>query len=165
MNFISGFLDFWEILTGVIDDNKAKIIRFLCFALLVIGTGWAVFNFFRADSLSNTNADVLSTGRHYVPEDDGQALRHMANLAQTVQEMRQGGLAIAEHINEAHTKPFNTDAKDIVELKKELSSDVKQAETAAEEDQIEIIVRAIETEGGKHRAVFYCFDNVVCTWF
>lgn len=122
MNFVSGFSDFWEILTGVIDDNKAKVIRFLCFALLVVGIGWAVFNYFRADLLSNTNIDSLSTGGHYVPEDDGQALRHMANLAKTVQEMRQGGLAIANHINEAHTRPFNTDASEIVELKKETSA-------------------------------------------
>ena len=152
MNFISGFLDFWEILTGVIDDNKAKIIRFLCFALLVVGIGWAVFNFFRADLLSNTNADVLSTSRHYGPEDDEQALRHMANLAQTVQEMRRGGTAIANHINEEHTRPFNTDASEIIELKKETSADITPEQTI-EEDQIEIIVRAIETEGKKHRAV------------
>ena len=106
MNFLNSFSDFWEILTGVIDDNKAKIIRFTCFIFLAIGIGWAVFNYFQASLLSNTDVNALNQPR-YVPPNDEREYKRMADLAQTVQDMRHGGDAIANATAAAHTRPFN----------------------------------------------------------
>ena len=153
MNFFSNFSDFWEILTGVLDDNKAKIIRFTCFILLALGIGWAAFNYFRADLLANTDVNALPQ-EHYVPPDDGRALKRMADLAQTVQEMRHGGTAIADTIANIHTRPFNVTGEKVIDSSSTaaLSLDTQPAQTV-EEAEPEIFVRAIMLAGKTHAAV------------
>ena len=152
MNFFDNFSDFWEILTGVIDDNKAKIIRWICFAILIFGIGWAIFNYFRANILSNTEVNAFSQG-HYVPEDDGKALKQMADLAQTVDSMRRGGETIAAAIDANHTKPFNVkDSGESSDLTA-MSQDVQPAQTAQEDTSPEIFVRAIMMAGKTRAAV------------
>jgi len=150
MNFINGFTDFWEILTGVIDDNKAKIIRMTCFTFLAIGIGWAVFNYFRAAMLSNTEVNAFPQ-THYVPPDDGRELKRMAALAQTVQDMRHGGMAIAGHIAEVHTRPFNIADNGEIITASTLSLDTQPA--PVEDSNPEIFVRAIMTAGKTRAAV------------
>ena len=153
MNFINGFSDFWEILTGIIDDNKAKLIRYTCFFLLLAGIGWAAFNYFQADSLANTDDNVSSPG-HYVPPDDGREYKRIANLAQTVEDMRDGGVAIAEAIAIAQSRPFNVNGSPVKEPDSNLAvSFDSQPTKVAEEDQTEIFVRAILTAGKSHTAV------------
>ncbi|MBR2208178.1 MAG: hypothetical protein IJ859_05140 [Synergistaceae bacterium] len=152
MSFINGFSDFWEILTGVIDDNKAKIIRFTCFMLLAIGIGWAAFSYFRAGLLSNTDVNALNQP-HYVPEDDGRALKRMADLAQTVQDMRHGGNAIAEAIAIAHSRPFNVSGTPVKEVDSNLALSFDSQPQTTEEEQTEIFVRAIMMAGKTRAAV------------
>ena len=164
MNALSSdnFADFWEILTGVIDDNKAKIIRFSCFALLIIGALWAVFNYIRADMLADTETNTFGSS-HYVQDDGGAALKRMADLAQTVQDMRQGGMAIADSIVLAHTKPFNIDGYTESGLENlgrgtsstaaAISSDVQPAVQNVEEAEPEIFVRAVMMTGDTRAAV------------
>lgn len=152
MNFMNSFSDFWEVLTGVLDDNKSKIIRYVCFILLALGIGWAAFNYFRADLLANTDINALPQ-EHYVPPDDGRALKRMADLAQTVQEMRHGGNAIAEAIATTHTRPFNVAGEKITEPSTvALSLDTQPTQTV-EEAEPEIFVRAIMLAGKTHAAV------------
>ena len=153
MNFINGFSDFWEILTGVVNDNKAKLIRYTCFLLLIAGILWAMFNYFRADLLVNTDDSVLSRG-HYVPQDDGRALKRMADLAQTVEDMRHGGNAIAEAIAIVHSRPFNVSGSPVKEPDSNLAlSFDSQPAQVPEEEQTEIFVRAIMTAGDTRAAV------------
>ncbi|MBQ7196567.1 MAG: hypothetical protein IJS40_04070 [Synergistaceae bacterium] len=155
---IETFADFWEILTGVIDDNKAKIIRLLCFTLLLFGIAWAAINYFRADQIANTELEFYSEERHQ--RDDGSALKQMADLAKTVQDMREGGEAIAAKINAAHTRPFNIDGYNEMGLE-DLGEAVKPEDqlpdgaTAenAEEKEPEIFVRAVMTSGKTHAAI------------
>ena len=153
MNFMNSFSDFWEILTGVLDDNKSKIIRYVCFILLIAGIGWAGFNYLRADLLANTEINALPQ-EHYVPPDDGRALKRMADLAQTVQEMRHGGNAIAEAIANIHTRPFNVTGEKVIDPSQTaaLSLDTQPVQTA-EEAEPEIFVRAIMLAGKTHAAV------------
>ena len=157
------FTDFWEVLTGVFDDNKSKLIRLTCFTLLAFGAMWAALNYFRADRLSDTEVEVYRPERMELHREDP-ALKRMADLARTVQEMRQGGEAIAQAITAAHTKPFNTEGynemglEDLGEDKIQLSEnnlmtasgEIKPAE---EEQKPEIFVRAIMTSGKKRTAV------------
>ena len=103
---IDSFTEFWEVLTGVFDDNKAKIIRLVCFSLLAFGIMWAATNYFKADKISDTDVEFYRpapTEAHA----DGAALKRIADVAQAVQDMRNGGEAIAATILAAHTKPFN----------------------------------------------------------
>lgn len=151
MNLFDDFSDFWEILTGVFDDNRAKIIRYLCFAILVFGIGWAVFNYFRANTLSNTDENTFSQG-HYVPEDSGRALKQMADLAQTVDNMRHGGETIAAAINSRHTRPFNADVLPESADLMALSGDIHYVQTN-EDTTPEIFVRAIMLAGNTRAAV------------
>lgn len=108
MNILDSFTDFWEALTGVLDDSRAKLIRLSCFTLLVFGVAWAAINYFRADKISDTDIEFYSTSHHEGREDSA-ALKKIANLAHAVQEMKQGSEAIAATIAAKHTKPFNID--------------------------------------------------------
>ena len=152
MNFLNSFSDFWEILTGVIDDNKAKIIRFTCFIFLAIGIGWAVFNYFQASLLSNTDVNALNQPR-YVPPNDEREYKRMADLAQTVQDMRHGGDAIANAIAAAHTRPFNVSGTPVTEPTSVALSLDNQPTQNVQEEQTEIFVRAIMMAGKTRAAV------------
>ena len=153
------FAEFWEILTGVIDDNKAKFIRLTCFTLLLFGIAWAAISYFRADRIANTELEFYSEARNDQHNDEV-ALKRMAELAKTVQDMRQGGEAIAATINAAHTKPFNIDGynemglEDLGEAEKpeDKLPDGTLAENA-EEKEPEIFVRAVMTSGKTRAAI------------
>ena len=58
--FHEGFVSFWETLTGVLDDDRSKIIRLSCFVLLFLGIIWAGLNYFQAERISNLDEDVDS---------------------------------------------------------------------------------------------------------
>ena len=113
MNFlIESFQEFWEILTGVIDDNKAKLVRLSCFTLLFLGMLWAGVNYFRADRIADTNVEFdpsflgIRGSSTSEPENRGE-LNKFEALAKTVSDMRQGGEAIATTIAAMNTRPFN----------------------------------------------------------
>ena len=108
--FSSSILEFWDMITGVIDDNKAKIIRFSCFGILIVGIFWAAFNYFKADRIADTSADSGYIDRYRAPRvEDTSELNNFAKLVKTISEIKQGSEAIAETITRINTKPFNTD--------------------------------------------------------
>ena len=164
MNSISEiFLDFWEVLTGVFDDNKSKIIRLTCFTLLAFGAAWAALNYFQADRLANTEVEIYRESRTETHRDDT-ALKRMVELARTVQDMRQGGEAIARLIASAHTNPFNTEGYNDMGLEdlgeSRINSTGNNFMTASEDVQPadefqppQILVRAVIMSGKKQAAV------------
>ena len=105
---LDSFTEFWEILTGVFDDNRARLIRLSCFTLLAFGVAWAAINYFKADRISDTDVEFYSPSQREA-RGDSAALKKMADLVHTVQEMKQGGEAIAAAIAARHSKPFNID--------------------------------------------------------
>ena len=116
MNFLtsaifSSLSEFWDILTGVIDDNRSKIIRLTIFVTLSLGIMWAVLNYFRADRISDTQRDLgYASDYVFTPrENNEQSLTQMADVAQKLAELRDGGQAIAGKIAVIHKKPFNID--------------------------------------------------------
>ena len=108
-NVIETFAEFWEILTGIFNDNRSKIIRLVCFGVLALGAIWAAFNYFRADMLANTEVEVYRQEQSGRRREDDASIQRIMNLANTIQSMREGGEAIARAIQNSHTKPFNID--------------------------------------------------------
>ena len=162
---LDSFAGFWEILTGVFDDNRAKIIRLVCFSLLAFGIMWAAMNYFKADRIADTDVEFYSPA-YESREPDRVALKRMADLAQAVQQMRQGGEAIAETITAAHTRPFNIEGYNEMGLESlgtggvaaggrltlaEASGDVRVQE--AENDIPNILVKAVMTSGKTRAAI------------
>lgn len=113
------FEEFWEILTGVIDDNKAKLVRLSCFTLLFLGMLWAAVNYFRADRISDTSIEFNSPfmgGHHSTTTENRAALNKFEALAKTVGEMRRGGEALASTIIAMNSRPFNIESVDAIGL-------------------------------------------------
>ena len=107
-DFREGFTSFWETLTGVLDDDRAKIIRLTSFVVLFLGIIWAGLNYFRAERISNLDEDM---DNYSVSESGGssETLNKLTEIAQTVGTMRKGGEAIAESLSSMNTMPFNID--------------------------------------------------------
>ena len=105
-DFREGFTSFWETLTGVLDDDRAKIIRLTSFVVLFLGIIWAGLNYFRAERISNLDEDM---DNYSVSGSGGssETLNKLTEIAQTVGTMRRGGEAIAESLNSMNTMPFN----------------------------------------------------------
>lgn len=102
-----GFVHFWEILTGVFDDNQSKLLRILCFTLLFMGCVWAGLNYFKADRIANLEeqVDLPIASRH--KRGRNETLEKLMEAARAVGTMRRGGEAIANSISQMNTSPFN----------------------------------------------------------
>ena len=107
-------IEFWEIITGVLDDNKSKLIKLSCFGILFFGMMWAALNYFRANRIADTNVNADEEISTFVPSTraEDEALYKLESLAKTVGDIRNGGEAIANKIIEIHTKPFNIEGYD-----------------------------------------------------
>ena len=107
-------IEFWEIITGVLDDNKAKVIKLSCFGILFFGMMWAALNYFRASRIADTNVDAENEISTFIPSTraEEESLHKLEALAKTVGDIRTGGEAIANKIVEIHTKPFNIEGYD-----------------------------------------------------
>lgn len=101
---------YYEMLTGVFNDDQSKLIRYVCFAVLFIGMFWAGFNYFRATMLADTETpldeDLFQDVR--MPGNEA-SLQRIVDLAQTVDTMRSAGASIAATIAGIHNMPFNVD--------------------------------------------------------
>ncbi len=106
-DFREGFTSFWETLTGVLDDDRAKIIRLTSFAVLFLGIIWAGLNYFRAERISNLDEDMDSYSASAPGGQGSETLNKLTEIAQTVGTMRKGGEAIAESLSSMNTMPFN----------------------------------------------------------
>ena len=102
---------FYEMLTGVFNDEQSKIIRYVCFAVLFAGMMWAGFNYFRASILADTDKPLdpdMFQDAVQIPRNDA-ALQRIADLAQTVDAMRNVGSSLAGAMDRLHHMPFNLD--------------------------------------------------------
>ena len=108
MNEREAAVHFYEMLTGVFDDNESKIVRIICFAVLFLGMIWAGFHYFRATVLANTEQPLDPDMFQDVamPGNDA-ALKRIVDLARTVDSMRSAGTTIAQTLEGIHNLPFN----------------------------------------------------------
>lgn len=99
---------FYEMLTGVFDDEQSKIFRYACFGVLLLGMIWAGWYYFRAHRLSDTNTPIDPD--MYVdvqPRSDNAPLKRIVDLAATIDAMRSSGSSIAAALDGLHNMPFN----------------------------------------------------------
>lgn len=99
---------FYEMLTGVFNDEQSKFIRYICFSVLFVGMLWAGYSYFRASVLSNTEVPIDPDMFHdaRMPGNEA-ALQRIVDLAQTIDTMRHGASNIAATIDGIHSMPFN----------------------------------------------------------
>ena len=105
--FREGFTSFWETLTGVLDDDRSKIIRLMSFAVLFLGIIWAGLNYFKAERISNLDDDIGSYSSSISSGKNNETFNKLTEIAQTVGTMRKGGEAIAASLSQMNTMPFN----------------------------------------------------------
>ena len=108
------FIYFWECITGVLEDNKARLLRISAFVTLLIGIIWAAWNYFEASTISNKTEEgayieAEMRAQQATAQRENQTLKKIADLASTVNAMRNGGLAIAEQMNGMNRNLFNLD--------------------------------------------------------
>lgn len=108
------FIYFWECITGVLEDNKARLLRISAFVTLLIGIIWAAWNYFEASTISNKTeegayVEAEMRAQQATAQRENQTLKKIADLASTVNAMRNGGLAIAESMNGMNRNLFNLD--------------------------------------------------------
>ena len=101
-----GFTYFWEVLTGVYDEDRAKLIRWLCFFLLFAGIMWAALNYFRAGRISNLSEEFSPSDQPSASRDTSLIERATA-MTEMIATMRNGGEAIAQQMSAMNRKPFN----------------------------------------------------------
>ena len=101
---------FWEVLTGVIEDEQAKMIRLLFFTLLFLGMLWAGLNYFFAYRAKNPpeRYDGYISPR----SNENKALDEILTIARTVGEMRKGGEALADSLSGMNRRLFTIDGYD-----------------------------------------------------
>ena len=105
---------FWECITGVLEDNKARMLRLATFVTLLIGMIWAAWNYFEASTISDTNEEggyleAEMRVQQAAAQRENQTLKKIAEVAAAVNTMRNGGLAIAESMNGMNRRLFNID--------------------------------------------------------
>ena len=101
-----GLTQSWEVLTGVFDDERSKIIRYASFFLLFMGMIWAGLNYFQAEHIANLEEDIeYETPREVTAQNE--TYTKLVDLAKTVGTMRRGGEAIAASIGGVSAMPFN----------------------------------------------------------
>lgn len=105
--FREGFTSFWETLTGVLDDDRSKIIRLMSFAVLFLGIIWAGLNYFKAERIANLDEDMDSYSTSSAGRQNNETFNKLTEIAQTVGTMRRGGEAIAASLSSMNTMPFN----------------------------------------------------------
>ena len=105
--FREGFTSFWETLTGVLDDERSKIIRLVSFAVLFLGIIWAGLNYFKAERIANLDEDMDSYSTSSAGRQNNETFNKLTEIAQTVGTMRRGGEAIAASLSSMNTMPFN----------------------------------------------------------
>ena len=101
---------FYEVLTGVFNDEQSKITRIVCFTVLLVGMLWGGFNYYRATVLADTSTPIDEDlfQDNYVPGNDA-SLNRIVDLAQAVDAMRLGGETLATAIDSMNRMPFNLD--------------------------------------------------------
>ena len=110
MNDREAAVHFYEMLTGVFNDNQSKTVRDVCFAVLFVGMVWAGFNYFRASMLANTDVPIdPDLFQDTIMPTNEAAFQRVVELAQTIDNVRTSGATIAATLDGIHNMPFNVD--------------------------------------------------------
>ena len=104
-------VQFYEVLTGVFNDDQSKIVRTVCFVVLLIGIIWAGYSYFQASLLADTETPLEDSYFSNMPVSRGNeaALQRMADLAQAIDSIRNGASAVAMSLQQMNRMPFNLD--------------------------------------------------------
>ncbi len=102
---------FYEVLTGVFNDDQSKLIRIACFVVLLFGIIWGGYNYYRASLLADTETPLEDSFFDDMPVSRGNeaALQKMADLAQAIDSVRNGASAVAMSLQQMNRMPFNLD--------------------------------------------------------
>ena len=102
---------FYEVLTGVFNDEQSKIVRIVCFIVLLAGILWGGYSYFRASLLADTDTPLEDSyfADMPVPRGNEAALQRMADLAQAIDSLRNGASAVAMSLQQMNRMPFNLD--------------------------------------------------------
>ena len=98
---------YYEMLTGVFNDEESKIIRYVCFFILFAGIIWAGFSYFRASVYSDTETPLDDSYQSSESSTSNSALQRVVELARAVDGLRQAGGTIASTMESLHNMPFN----------------------------------------------------------
>lgn len=102
-----GFVHFWEVLTGVFDDDRSKFIRLASFAVLFGGMLWAGYNYFQAERIANLEEEFSDYSFGNTSAHHGDTMDKLSELAETVGMMRRGGENLAASMSGMNVNPFN----------------------------------------------------------
>lgn len=148
-----GFTHFWEILTGVFDDDRSKMLRTLCFFLLFLGCVWAAFNYFKAEKIADLDENLENPLINAQNKRKNETLEKLTEAARIVGTMRKGGQAIANSINEMNSRPFNLDGVEDLNNLVDFVPDLQPAQQAQQEERRDLLVRAVMVSGRTKFAV------------
>ena len=149
-----GFTYFWEVLTGVYDEDRAKLIRWLCFFLLFAGIMWAALNYFRAGRISNLS-EAVSSDTTPSASRDSSLIERAAATAELIGTMRTGGAAIAQQMSAMNRKPFNIEGygEDGIGDISGIGTITVPEPPPAEQQRDNIVVKALMFQGKNKYAV------------
>ena len=150
-----GFIHFWEILTGVFDDDRSKLLRIMSFVMLFMGCIWAGLNYFKADRIANLEETIDHPASSARARGRNEALEKLMEAARTVGTMRRGGEAIANAISQMNTSPFSLDGYDEYGIE-DLSGVTEFAPESVpehEEPRQEVLIKALMISGRTRYAV------------
>ena len=102
-----GFMHFWEVLTGVFDDDRSKLIRLSSFAVLFLGMLWAGYNYFQAERIANLDEDFNDYSFSGAVTAQGDTMKKLSEVAETVGMMRRGGENLVASMSGMNVNPFN----------------------------------------------------------
>ena len=153
-----GFVYFWEIITGVFDDDRSKTLRILSFVMLFLGILWAGLNYFRAERIADVSTALEDSPAAAIRHGRNEAMEKLMDAAKTVGTMRRGGEAIARSLAETNASPFNIEGYNELGLEdvsglSEFAPDsplVEEKEAAQKQD---IMVKALMVSGRTRYAV------------
>ena len=150
-----GFVYFWEILTGVFDDDKSKLLRILSFTMLFLGCIWAGLNYFKADRIANLNETLETTETAERIRGRNETLEKLVEAARTVGAMRRGGEAIAQSLSNINASPFNIEGANELGLEdvSGLTEFAPESVPEREEQRQEILIKALMVSGRTKYAV------------
>ena len=150
-----GFIHFWEVLTGVFDDDRSKLLRIMSFVMLFMGCLWAGLNYFKADRLANLDEEIEHPRSAEHIRGRNEAMEKLMEAARTVGTMRRGGEAIAKAMSEMNARPFNIEGYNEFGLEdvSGLTEFAPESVPEHEEQRHEVLIKALMVSGKTRYAV------------
>lgn len=111
MNERERAVHFYEMLTGVFNDQEAKITRYLCFGVLAAGLIFAGYSYFKTSVYSNVDRPLEDSDNFLEPRANTSMLQRVVELARAVDGIRQAGNTIASTMESLHNMPFNLNSE------------------------------------------------------